>query len=144
MFNDIHNLDLTIFRKVIYMGYWCFIVLTFLIFAAAIIFFCYRKIKKQETNVDIIICACVFGLTFFIFGIDIPSALSGGEKVYVEKFPHIEKLQFTVMLNVDGELLFSFRDYDPEKYEQDAEYCITYTKFTKSVLNIEKLEDNFG
>ena len=44
------------------------------------------------------------------------------------------------MVYAKGQNFIDFGGYNPDKYEQDAKYCITYTKFTKTILKIEEAE----
>ena len=34
----------------------------------------------------------------------------------------------------------SFKNFNSDKYEKNAKYCISYTALTKNVLNIEKVD----
>lgn len=66
--------------------------------------------------------------------------LSGGQKIYVDRFPNVMSMQYCQLVSADGKQFISFNSYNPDKYEQNEKYCITYTKFTKSVLNIKQVE----
>lgn len=107
-----------------------------------IFFVRHSKVKDNDTEY---FCIYLFGVFLALiaavyFGIDIPSALSGGQKIYVDKFPDVASTSYCQFVYADGQQFISFNGYDPDKYEQDTAYCITYTKYTKSILNIEKVE----
>lgn len=124
------------------MGYWFLIIFIFIVLGTTIFCACYSKVKEKNTeDFGISVFAVCLSLVFTIcFGIDIPDALSGGQKIYVDKFPNVVSMQYCQLVSADGQQFISFSGYNPDKYEQNAEYCITYTKFTKSVLDIKKIE----
>ncbi|MBP3361607.1 MAG: hypothetical protein J6N52_12170 [Clostridia bacterium] len=124
------------------MGYWIFILMIFAILGL-MIFFAWHSITKEKDldNLRIsIIGICLVGILSVYFGIDIPNALAGGQEIYVDKFPDVVNTNHLQFIGANGKYFISFVNYNPEKYEQNAEYHITYTKFTNSILDIEKVE----
>lgn len=123
------------------MGYWVF--LLFLLIMATVLSICLYKVKKEDDDsivgMGMFVC-CMLGLALIGLIIDIPSALAGGEKIYVDKFPKVVQMQGVHLVSINEHDLISFRGYNPDKYEKEAWYCISYTKYTKSVLDIEKVE----
>ena len=81
-------------------------------------------------------------LSFLAFlSIDIPSALSGGEEIYVNELP--TRIAFSiniVYVDTDDEILKQLKGCDWNKYEKYGNYRIRYTKFNKIVLDIERLD----
>lgn len=45
------------------------------------------------------------------------------------------------MVYADGQRFIDFSGYNPDKYEQDIKFYVSYTKFTKTILKIEEIED---
>ena len=73
--------------------------------------------------------------------VDIPSALSGGEKVYTSELPTLQKYGHYMSFNItDNEELKFLHGCNWNKYEKYGNYCISYTKHTKYVLDIKKLD----
>lgn len=64
----------------------------------------------------------------------------GGKKIYVDKFPPTVTLQYFQFVKTESEYLISFKNFNSDKYEKNAKYCISYTALTKNVLNIEKVD----
>lgn len=124
------------------MSYWIIIIFLLGLLAACIIGAWYTLLKKKNTEeFRFIICSALIVLAVSIyFGIDIPSAIGGGEKLYASKRPEMLPLMSLHMVYADGQRFIDFSGYNPDKYEQDAKYCITYTKFTKTILKIEEAE----
>ena len=115
------------------MGYWsilifCSVVLAVLITITIRLFGC-------EMGVIVAISFAVFALV-----LDIPSAIMGGKKIYVDKFPPTVTLQYFQFVKTESEYLISFKNFNSDKYEKNAKYCISYTALTKNVLNIEKVD----
>lgn len=124
------------------MGYWFLIIFIFTILSAMIFCTYYLKVKNEDKEtMGLSILSICFALSLTVyFGIDIPYALNGGQEIYVDKFPAVASMECFQLINTGEQQFISFKSYNPDKYEQDAEYCITYTKFTKIILNIEKVE----
>lgn len=121
------------------MGYWIMLIIIF-IFAAAAGIGAYLA-RKENDGAEFktgVVLSCVFAVVFIYFCLDIPDAVSGGQKIYVNGFPKIVNAQCRQIIYADGRRFVSFNSYRPEKYEQEAVYCVSYTRFTKSVLNIEE------
>lgn len=49
-------------------------------------------------------------------------------------------LQYFQFVKTESEYLISFKNFNSDKYEKNAKYCISYTALTKNVLNIEKVD----
>ncbi|MBP3360725.1 MAG: hypothetical protein J6N52_07735 [Clostridia bacterium] len=124
------------------MGYWIFILIIFSILGL-MIFFAWDSITKEKDLANFrisIVGICLVGIISVYFGIDIPNALAGGQEIYIDKFPDVVRIQNLHIIGANGKYFISFNGYNPEKYEQNTEYRITYTKFTNSILNIEKVD----
>ena len=100
------------------------------------------SVKKQNDRSEL---GCEIGvivavsLTVFALVLDIPSAIMGGKKIYVDEFPPTVTLQYFQFVKTESEYLISFKNFNSDKYEKNAKYCISYTALTKNVLNIEKV-----
>lgn len=124
------------------MGYWLLIVIIFAFLAAMICAAWYSFAKKKDIedfrmSIFAIILIFVFGI---YFGIDIPSAIGGGQKLYVDRRPEMLPFMSLHVVYANGQRFIDFGNYNPDKYEQDGRYCISYTKFTKTILKIQKAE----
>lgn len=101
------------------------------------------SVKKQNDRSEL---GCEMGvivaISFAVFALvlDIPSAIMGGKKIYVDKFPPTVTLQYFQFVKTESEYLISFKNFNSDKYEKNAKYCISYTALTKNVLNIEKVD----
>lgn len=124
------------------MGYWLLILIIFVLLTALISMAGYSFVKKDMGEFHLSLFAIIPVLIFGIyFGIDIPSAIEGGQAIYVDRRPEVLPVMSLHVVYADnGQRFLDFGGYKPNKYEQDASYCITYTKFTKTVLKIEKVE----
>ena len=124
------------------MTYWIVVIILFSLLALFIFAAWYTFSKKKDTaELKFIIFSLLSILMLSIyFGIDIPCALGGGEKLYIDKRPEMLPMMSLHMVYADGQNFIDFSGYNPDKYEQDAKYCITYTKFTKTILKIEEAE----
>lgn len=125
------------------MGYWIVLILLFLMFIITVFFAWYSKsINRDPGNFFFsALCCGILGALFIVLALDIPSALSGGREIYVDGFPEITQMEFVSFAEVDGELLFALKSYRPEEDELDAKYRVSYTRFTNSILNIEKVDE---
>lgn len=125
------------------MGYWIVLILLFIIFIITVFFAWYsRSVNRDPGNFFLsTLCGCILGALLIVLALDIPSALSGGREIYVDGFPEITQMQFVSFAEVDGELLFALESYRPEEGEQDAKYRVSYTRFTNSILDIEKVDE---
>ena len=100
-------------------------------------------VKKQNDRSEL---GCEMGVivaisfTVFALVLDIPSAIMGGKKIYVDEFPPTVTLQYFQFVKTESEYLISFKNFNSDKYEKNAKYCISYTALTKNVLNIEKVD----
>ena len=98
------------------MGYWTILIFCSVVLAVLITVTWY-SVKKQNDRSEL---GCEMGVivaisfTVFALVLDIPSAIMGGKKIYVDEFP--------------------------PTVEKNAKYCISYTALTKNVLNIEKVD----
>ena len=106
------------------MGYWTILIFCSVVLAVLITVTWY-SVKKQNDRSEL---GCEMGVivaisfTVFALVLDIPSAIMGGKKIYVDEY------------------LISFKNFNSDKYEKNAKYCISYTALTKNVLNIEKVD----
>ncbi|NDO20294.1 hypothetical protein FMM68_11620 [Lachnospiraceae bacterium MD329] len=103
-----------------------------------------KRIKDDDMENDvfgvIIFVACVSFICLIPFSIDIPCALRGGQEMYVNELPSYTgfgKFQRTITDNEELKRLKGCNWAFSEKY---GDYRICYTKVTKIVLDIEKLD----
>ena len=125
------------------MGYWTILIFCSVLLAVLITITWY-SVKKQNDRSELgweIGVIVAFSFIVFALMLDIPSAIMGGKKIYVDEFPPTMTLQFFQYVITDNEYLISFENFNSDKYEKNAKYCISYTALTKNVLNIEKVEN---
>ena len=112
------------------MGYWTILIFCSVVLAVLITITWY-SVKKQNDRSEL---GCEMGvivaISFAVFALvlDIPSAIMGGKKIYFQ------------FVKTESEYLISFKNFNSDKYEKNAKYCISYTALTKNVLNIEKVD----
>lgn len=100
--------------------------------------------SKNADSKGIVISAVIGCIITFVLSvpliIDVPSAIRGGETLYLDSFPKIYEIgnHHICAAVTDDITLYSLGKYNSDKYEQDAQYCIKYTKFFKIILDIEK------
>lgn len=126
------------------MCYWIYLIIALICLVSSIIYMMYRKLIKNHMNkadfITLIIIMIISGFFTIILSIDIPNALNGGERMYVSELPERRNLgAYISYVITDNEELKLLKNGDWNKYEKYGDYCIRYTKFTKIVLNIEKL-----
>lgn len=126
------------------MWYWVYLIIALICLVSSIIYMIHRKLIKNRMDkadfITLIIIMIISGFFTIILSIDIPNALNGGERMYVSELP--ERRNFGAYISyviTDNEELKLLKNGDWNKYEKYGDYCIRYTKFTKIVLNIEKL-----
>lgn len=91
--------------------------------------------------ITVIIVAVISLFVTINLSIDLPSALSGGEKIYVGELPERQYFgQYISYVITDNEDLRHLKGGAWDKYDKYGNYCIRYTKFIKIVLDIEKLD----
>ena len=98
------------------MGYWTILIFCSVVLAVLITITWY-SVKKQNDRSEL-----------------------GCEKIYVDEFPPTITLQYFQFVKTESEYLISFKNFNSDKYEKNAKYCISYTALTKNVLNIEKVD----
>ena len=124
------------------MGYWTILIFCSVVLAVLITITWY-SVKKQNDRSEL---GCEMGvivaISFAVFALvlDIPSAIMGGKKIYVDEFPPTVTLQYFQFVKTESEYLISFKNFNSDKYEKNAKYCNSYTALTKNVLNIEKVD----
>lgn len=127
------------------MTYWILLIVFIAVLIAIGLFIWKKRIKDDDMeNSDfitlIVIASVVFVLTV-ILSIDIPNALSGGKEIYVNELPTSYRItQYFSQTVTDNEELRHLKGVDWNKYEKNGNYRIRYTKFTKFVLSIEKVD----
>lgn len=127
------------------MTYWIILIGLFVFFVACLIVIWKKRIKDDDMeNNDfialVIVVAAVLVFTV-ILSIDIPSALSGGKEIYVNELPTTYRYgQLSVYVETDNEELRHLQGVDWNRYEKNGNYRIRYTKFTKFVLSVEKID----
>ena len=120
------------------MGYWTILIFCSVVLAVLITITWY-SVKKQNDSCEIGVIVAI-SFTVFALVLDIPSAIMGGKKIYVDEFPPTVTLQYFQFVKTESEYLISFKNFNSDKYEKNAKYCISYTALTKNVLNIEKVD----
>lgn len=120
------------------MGFWSilFLLLTFVVLLFWVLYHSTYDIDTFRTAaVSFLIC----GLMLLVFLIDIPSAITGGETLYINSFPPNTQTLISQFIYTDKGMLVSYEGYQPDQFDSNGTYCIRYTKLTKSVLEIEKI-----
>lgn len=126
------------------MTYWILLIVFIAVLIAIGLFIWKKRIKDDDMeNRDfitlIVIASVVFVLTV-ILSIDIPNALSGGKEIYVNELPTSYRItQYFSQIVTDNQDLRHLKGVAWNKYEKNGNYRIRYTKFTKFVLSIEKV-----
>jgi len=123
----------------VYMSYWITLVIL-CVFACGLIYFMWRERAKKEVCYAITALLCIPFLFIVIMGLDIPNALKGGEEIYVNELPErigTGRISYTI---TDDDTLRHLQGCNWNKYEKYGNYRIRYTKLTKFVLDVEKLE----
>lgn len=126
------------------MGYWIMLFFTFFICTALIVSaaLTFKKEKNQSIKNLHFIAILLTSVIFLYFAVDIPDAVRGGKEVYTDHFPGTSfySTRGVQYISAGGKILYSYTKYDPKDYDPDAEYKVTYTSFTRTVLKIEKLK----
>ena len=121
------------------MGYWTILIFCSVVLAVLITVTWYSVKKQNELGCEMGVIVAI-SFTVFALVLDIPSAIMGGKKIYVDEFPPTVTLQYFQFVKTESEYLISFKNFNSDKYEKNAKYCISYTALTKNVLNIEKVD----
>lgn len=127
------------------MIYWFTLSFFSLCLIGCILYMLKRKIKDKDLDKETlalnISLTCIPLFITALLILDIPSALSGGEKVYTSELPTLQKYGHYMSFNItDNEELKLLHGCNWNKYEKYGNYCISYTKHTKYVLDIKKLD----
>ncbi len=127
------------------MSYWICLLSLFIILIFFLYFIWKKKIKDSDMEKgDFIIPVTFICISLFfliMLCLDIPSALSGGESVYVNDLPiHCSYGKYFSFVKTDNKKLMYLKFGDWNKYDKNGNYRIRYTKFNKIVLDIEKLD----
>lgn len=127
------------------MSYWICLIILFIMFV--FIVFIIWKEKQQKSELESNTVAILILITFIILSltillsIDMPSALNGGEVIYVSELPTTVNYGLVIQKNfTDNEELQYLRGCNWNRYEKYGNYRIRYTKLTKIVLDVEKLD----
>ena len=127
------------------MQYW---IVTIGLFIAVVVIgiFIWKKSKKEDAMADedfrlLIVLGSLVLLCLIPFAIDLPSALSGGQEIYVNELPtRYDVGTFLSFVETDNEQLKHLKLGEWEKYEKHGNYRIKHTKPIKFVLDIEPLD----
>lgn len=126
------------------MLYWISFIILFINLGAIIFYILRKKIKKEsmeKSTLGILISfACILLSLIVLFGMDIPSALSGGEEIYVNELPTTVNYFVTSRTYTDNKELRHLKGRDWDKYDKYGYYRIRYTKLTRFILDVEKLD----
>lgn len=126
------------------MLYWIIFIILFISFGFIIFDILRKKIKKESiekiTLGISISLACILLSLIILFCMDIPSALSGGEEIYVNELPTTVNYLTIRKHYTDNKELRHLKGRDWNKYEKYGYYRIRYTKLTRFVLSVEKLD----
>lgn len=102
------------------MGYWTILIFCSVVLAVLITITWY-SVKKQNDRSEL---GCEMGvivaISFAVFALvlDIPSAIMGGKKIYVDEFPPTVTLQYFQFVKTESEYLISFKNFNSDKYEK--------------------------
>lgn len=105
------------------MGYWTILIFCSVVLAVLITVTWY-SVKKQNDRSEL---GCEMGvivaISFIVFALvlDIPSAIMGGKKIYVDEFPPTVTLQYFQFVKTESEYLISFKNFNSDKYEKKCE-----------------------
>lgn len=127
------------------MLYWIPLIILFALLLIFLLYIWKKRIKDKEMNdqdlgMIVFVCCAVFAFLVWM-GIDIPSALSGGEEIYATELPETVQLGKIVTYSItDNDELRDLKGVDWNRYEKYGNYHIRYTKFNKFVLKVEKLD----
>lgn len=127
------------------MIYWISLVFLFIVFVFFVFIIWKEKPKSDESESNIFfvlkLIAYTILLIFILLCIDIPSALNGGEEMYVNELPRTIYSGTVIQQTYsDNKELNRLRGCNWNAYEQYGSYRIRYTKLTKYVLDVEKLD----
>lgn len=127
------------------MRYWLLLILLFVVIIAIGVYIWKKTIRDNNIeNSDLalmIILGCMTLAGFIILSIDIPSAICGGQEMYVDELPTVEHWGTHIsFIKTDNEELKHLKLADWERYEKYGHYRIRYTKLNKCVLEIEKID----
>ena len=95
------------------MGYWTILIFCSVLLAVLITITWY-SVKKQNDRSEL---GCEIGVivaisfTVFALVLDIPSAIMGGKKIYVDEFPPTVTLQYFQFVKTESEYLISFKNF---------------------------------
>ena len=124
------------------MGYWTILIFCSVVLAVMITITWY-SVKKQNDRSEL---GCEMGvivaISFAVFALvlDIPSAIMGGKKIYVDEFPPTVTLQYFQFVKTESEYLISFKNFNSDKYEKNANIAFHTQHLRRNVLNIEKVD----
>lgn len=126
------------------MIYWTLTICLFVVIVIIGIVIWKKGIKDNNLETDdfksIIAIACLLLLLFIPLAIDLPSAICGGQEIYVTELPtRYDVGTYLSFLETDNEQLKHLKLGEWEKYEKYGNYRIKYTKPIKFVLDIEPL-----
>lgn len=126
------------------MIYWIFLIGSFIVLVISLFFIWKKRIKddnmENETLGVTIAVACVSLICLITFSLDIPCALRGGQEMYVTELPSYTGFGTFQRTITDNEELRHLNGCNWDAYEKYGHYHIRYTKITKVVLDIEKLD----
>lgn len=129
------------------MQYWILTIGLFIIIIVIgiIIVILKKRMKDDKATSDdfktLIVLGCVVIICFIPFAIDLPSALCGGDEIYVNELPtrYIYGSCLSIV-ETDNEQLKHLKLGEWEKYEKYGNYRIRYTKPIKFMIDIEPIE----
>lgn len=130
--------------EVFIMTYWITLILSLIILLPLAFYLWKKKIKDGNRKKE----ACPFctALLFaflcatVILSVDIPNAINGGETMYVNELPTYVYFGQLSHIVTDNDELRRLKCFNWNEYEKYGNYRIRYTKLTKFVLDIEKLD----
>lgn len=127
------------------MDYWFFLIALSVTLIAIGLFIWKKRIKDDDmTNEDLTACILIgcLVLAFLIpFVIDLPSAINGGQEIYVNELPVCYSFGTHISyIETDNEELKHLKLGNWNKYEKYGNYCIRYTEPIKFVLEITPID----
>lgn len=126
------------------MAYWILTICLFITIVIIGIVIWKKGIKDDNLEPDtfksLIFASCFLLLFFIPLTIALPSAICGGQEIYVTELPTVKGFGRFTYIETDNEELKHLNLVAWDMYEKYGNYRITYTKPIKFMLDIEKIE----
>lgn len=124
--------------------YWISLITLIVLFAVIVFVLWKKRIKENVMNIwvfrALFVFACVVLFFINLIASDIPSVLDGGDVIYTDELPKYMEFGMIRYFKTDNEELKHLKFCNRNLYEEHGNYRIRYTKHTKFVLSVEKLD----